>query len=305
MLFVDDDPPGGPTIVVMDFESGKEVFTRKLPIRTFIYGPPRFIPNSDRLFISTSTDPGERDDDSAKCLEIWRAADPPVLEKSIPGVAFDCPLSVTSNGRVAYAEATNIPYYNVYDVEQEKFLFVDPPRKERSPLKRWGWSGVYFGPGPPMLNRSGRRLYWPSESSLVDLDANRVIWSCGEHESCAGTNANDRFEVTEHWSRLWKNWLPNLDFRTRAIRKLETAELIYRTTEDVGEPPFYIRQTHLNKSETLVVDDEGVVHRLPMPLNWPLLGLCQLILATPMFLVAAISRRRRWRMRRAVVASAQ
>jgi hypothetical protein len=68
MLFVDDDLSGGPTIVVMDFESGKELFARKLPERTFVYGPPRFIPNSDCLFISTSTDPGERDDDSAKCL---------------------------------------------------------------------------------------------------------------------------------------------------------------------------------------------------------------------------------------------
>jgi hypothetical protein len=199
----------------------------------------------------------------------------------------------------------NIPYYNVYDLEQQKFLFVDPPRKERAPLKRWGWSFAYFGPGPPMLDQSDRRLYWPSESSLVDLDANRVIWSCSEHESCAGTNGRDRFEVTEGWSGFWKNWLPNLRFKTRAIRKLENAELVYRTTEDVSEPPFYMRQTHRNKPETLVVNEEGVVHRLPMPVNWLLLGLCQLILAMPMILVAAITRQRRRRMRRAASASTQ
>src|SRR4029077_16894087 len=136
---------------------------RKLPPKCWGFGPPRYIPGSDRLFISMSTNPRDPDDDAAKSIEIWRIADPPILEKTVHGAGFSWPMSVGANGTVAYAEAANIPYWSVFDLESEKILYDDPPRSERFPIKAWGMTGVMFGSQSPKLSPSGRSLYCPTD----------------------------------------------------------------------------------------------------------------------------------------------
>jgi hypothetical protein len=57
----------------------------------------------------------------------------------------------------------------------------------------------------------------------------------------------------------------------------------------------YGRSLHENPEQLLVADLRGVVYRYPT-VNWPLLALCQTILALPLVLLWAMLRWRRMRM---------
>jgi hypothetical protein len=105
------------------------------------------------------------------------------------------------------------------------------------------------------------------------------------------TDSIEQFQVVEKWSNLWKQWIPNTpECITYAFRSLETGDLVYRTTDRVPLQP-----TNMNAAGTLGVADDGHVYRLPLPVNWPLLAFCQLVLATPMLLIWGVLRWRRGR----------
>lgn len=97
----------------------------------------------------------------------------------------------------------------------------------------------------------------------------------------------------ESWNQLWEKWLPNLKLNTWAIMVPVGRELDFRYR--LRDYPI-TWSTAVNSNATLVVLDDYDVYELPPHVNWPLLALCQTILALPLVLLWALLK---WRGRRA------
>jgi hypothetical protein len=94
----------------------------------------------------------------------------------------------------------------------------------------------------------------------------------------------------------WNAWLPSR-WQTAALRDPDTFAVVAREWRGrvSSKPGMYGRSLHENPEQLLVADLRGVVYRYPT-VNWPLLALCQTILALPLVLLWAMLRWRRMRM---------
>jgi hypothetical protein len=280
-------------VVVVNWRTGRKVFARKLPSGARLEGQRAFFSgDGERVVIPLMEAGGLFGMGSEKSrVEVWRLAEPPELEKTI----VDAPIGLFpsfASGRVAFSHPYGTPTVDVYDLDDGRYVFSNMPRDQRptEPVRSPGdWR-------PPVLSPSGKRVFGGAPMTLWDADSGKVVWQAhaGEMAFAEGRGrgrARDCIGVLEHWHGYWKNWFPNFQYRTHAVYDLETGRLMHRVapTDVIIQPSFW------NAAGTLAVSNHQEVYRLPLPVNWSLLSLCQSILALPLLLLwlALLWRRKR------------
>ena len=140
-----------------------------------------------------------------------------------------------------------------------------------------------------VLAPSGRLIFEPL-IGLTDLGTGHAVWSKTKdfEEPIPPEVGAAAFWVRECWGTLAKKIGASVAWTTWALRDIETGRLIVRLRERVD----------LNEKQMLAVASDGAVYPWPAHVNYPLLALCQSILALPLVLLwAALWWRRKRRMR--------
>jgi hypothetical protein len=295
---------------VIDLRSGREIMSRTFAPGDSIPHPPFFIAGRDALALSLRCKPA--DGGRGDRTEVWGLSGEARLDDALVGLAscdgLPTPISVSMSGRMFF-DFTHVPqvgrprWADVYDFETRQFLTTVPveerQRVEAGELLRW-----YRGPVYQVIAPTGRaalrcalgvRGESRSPMGLYEVGTGRLLWQTAPHESVVEAPPEGGFVVKELWHDLWKRWLPNLEFKTLACRDLESGNLVARTAAATIVDPL-----NCNARRTLAVLPDGAVHRIPLRVNWPLLVLCQTILALPLILAWSFLRWRKRRKRQAV-----
>jgi hypothetical protein len=277
--------------VVLNLQTGEKAFERALSVAGGNTVALVFIPDRDALALRVG---------NSKKLEIEVL--PISLSSSGESVGADMPLmddlSASRNGRIClyqsfgWTDASGPPGGDVFDLLEKRFL-SSIPATERNVAPDSSRSAFR-----PVISPNGQAMLRGVPGALHRVGDGAIIWSPGSHERITGMYGmanrplpwDNEFSVAEDWHSFWKKWFPKLAFTTLARRSLDTGELLMRTPSD-----FFADAQHCNASGTLFVNFDGSVHRLPLGINWPLLALCQAILAAPLVLLWALLR---WRRRR-------
>jgi hypothetical protein len=252
------------------------VFLRPEDSEYAIIGVPLFIGDSDRLVVPVTRPAPEPGADDQTDLEIWKIASPVMREKVIRNVRMGWPRQATTSGRIAWTTFEPNSYHvDVFDLDAERVI-ISTPATDRDPKSRYVLSNRF------RLSSTGRALMSIPPSWLWDVDSGKTVWYPKSSLSPQLIDGADLFEVEELWDRR----LPALrlgEWRTAALYDLDTASLQFRCWNSEAAVLQFT-----NADFTLGVSRQGSVHRLPFRANWPLLVLCQIILASPLILLSAI-----------------
>lgn len=270
-------------VLVFDLNLGREVFRwpggKTDPSRGRLGTRPFFI--GDQLGIPIKR-PAAPSKVSQCALEIWGVDTSNAPIRIIENLCIgDDP--VASKTRVAWAADGHADWIDVYDLEVDRMVFSYPP--DRS--------------GPAVGSENSRPLIFGDEHTLF---AASRIWDIGTGEEISPRRTREVvravdeggwIENSEEWDDVVWNLMP---IRTFVLRRAENGEFVQRTWH-----PTLIQRS---RDGALFFNyEDGAVHRLPPRVNYPLLALCQTILATPLVLLWAVLRwRRNRRMRLASVA---
>ena len=270
---------------VFDWSTGVELLARPSMPSRGPTSPPLFLGDTDRLIVTVWTPESEPRFPRPAELEIWKIGSPSRLEKTVCLPAFGSAPEVSSNGRLAsgYATKTTLTF-DVIDLETERSLFSVPRAGERPSALP-----VPGGARRMALSKSGRTILGGNPLTLWDIDVGAPIWTPDSAQEAQPNDDRETFSVVERWPEHWigarfKRW------NTVARRDLETGRLKLRCWEHDRSILSYT-----NANDTLAVSPSGAVHRLPFLVNYPLLALCQSILALPLILLWCILRWRRSR----------
>jgi hypothetical protein len=179
----------------------------------------------------------------------------------------------------------------VFDVDERRTVFSQPHLREdpANASKRNAPMSLQPEFERPTISVSGRTVIDARSKALWNVNTSRVLWRAKPYERVMDLGDGEHFNVIELWNQLW-NGTPSAKYWTRAVRSSESSGLIVRTVGTlVVDPRLW------NSSKTLGIGHDGSVYRLPLPVNWPLLALCQSILALPLILLWALLRYRRRR----------
>jgi len=275
----DQTKPGG-AVVLVDFEAGKETVVCTLPEDHSLDNRPFFIGASDRLVVASfRTGPSDGVNDRRR-MEIWKLLPTPAFEKRLKQVPSGAFINCVDDGRLAIYHPTDLTKVEVFDLLGERMLFTgssrpyaDQPKEPR---------GVRSA-----LSSSGRSILGGDPPLLWAVDDGRILWRPRPHERSLMSIADEDFEVLERWGSLWQGWLPSVKYSTYAFRSHESGDLLFRLNGKARIEPYF-----WNAPKTLAISIGGGVYRFPAQVNWPLLALCQTVLATPMVLLWAVLR---WR----------
>jgi hypothetical protein len=268
-------------LVVVDFRTGDEVFLRPEDPEYVSLGAPLFVGESDRLVAPVTrpaTEPGADDKNDA---EVWRMASPAIREKVVRNVRIGWQPHTATGGRIAWTTFGPTRYHvDVYDLDAERVIF-STPQIGRDPNSRYAIDIRL------RLSSTGRALM-SDPLWLWNVETSEPIWYSKNGLWSSVIDGEELFEVEELWEELQR--FPTLrlgEWRTNAFYNLDAASLQFRCwSADAPVLEF------TNADFSLGVTSQGVVHRLPFRVNWPLLALCQMILALPLLLVWLILHRR-------------
>jgi hypothetical protein len=285
LAFVESRPGFSPRLqlVVYDFVADKRILVRPDTPEARIVERPFFIPKSSTLVVSTRSKLAKNLDEVQ--FEIWNLEGEPVLEKVAPGLRVGSSPSVSANRRIAFGDPSPRSTH-VFGIDEGRLLFSDAELLDL-PVGQTRPHGTSVGVD---ISECGRFVMGTSPLSLWEVDSGRELRPSRDFEFASGLGDGKRFVVHEQWSKAWTKGLSKQDFSTRALRRLETQELIHRVDESQWMHP-----TTWNASKTLGVMPDGSVHCLPYVVNWPLLAICQTILALPLVLLWVVLRWRRKR----------
>jgi len=158
----------------------------------------------------------------------------------------------------------------------------------KPPPHSWGLrKGAFF-------SEDGRTILSCSTGALIDLATNKPLWegtgndwSYTGYEKATSSLEPDRFFVEEKWQIRYESWSEFV--KTYAVRSMKDGTLVFRTWDSMARDA--------NEDYLLAYAKDGVrVHRLPPPVDWRLLTICQTVLATPLVLLWSLLK---WRRRRA------
>jgi hypothetical protein len=172
---------------------------------------------------------------------------------------------------------------DVVDVRTLKTVFScdDVDEGERS------WEEIPARIPTQRLSASGRTIL-SDLGRLWSVEQNRVLWrKRPEMESIHNRSFSaTTFSVHENWTPLLQKLHLSFKLATAAVRDIETGAVQYRTFNSSVE----WWQILYAQSEGF---DDSTTHSQAPPPNWPLLALCQTILALPLMLLWAFLRWRR------------
>jgi hypothetical protein len=281
-----------PSLVVYDFERGRPIFARPFTVETRIIGPSMFLPDSATMIVRTLVKPAGGDGDYVPTLEIWNLDGAPKLERTISNTWIGEEHSI--GARRLASGGWKKSAIEVFDLDVEQMVFSHPiPAEEPTRSTKRGAPRVLPREfDHPTLSASGRMLFDARSRTLWEVNSTRVCWQGKPHEHVSDIGDGEHFTVVERWDQLW-NGKPSPKYWTRAVRKLETGDVLVRSMGIlIVDPQLW------NASRTLGVTYDARVYHLPLPVNWTLLAICQSILALPLILLLAILR---WRRKRQAV----
>jgi len=306
---------------VVDLRTGRHIFAWP-PANTAIKRHALnavFFVGRDRVAISTWD--GE-DDSLTPVVEVWNIGDarePAAVFRNLSlGAhgAFTMPSSTTPTGRVAWRPDEWEPSeFKVFDFDHGRLLFdnsVDRPGMGRFGFRRQPEPLLLDAAGAACLsvcqdaecwNLEKRTLFWqplrtdPSANVMrvfpdMAYDSMRPI-AAQRYDYVESVQPTGRFSVHEIWAARFNNWKRSV--MTHAVRDAWSGAVVYRTSEPEPDARRYLSQQRLSPAGSWSADEHGVVRRLPPPPNYPLLALCQTILALPLILLGAALRWRRIR----------
>jgi hypothetical protein len=269
-----------PQVVVYDFVAKKRTMVWKERQDAKLADRPFFIPDSSTFVVPIRSPERHKTLDDLD-FELWDLDAGPSLKRTSKGFRVGDRASVAANGRVAFG-SHDPDSIHVYGIQEEKLLFSNVPQ----PVRPVGQSGPLSQPIGVEISRDGRTVLG-SATGQWSIDEGRQIWKPRPFEYASGASDGEQMIVSENWGELWMRWLPNFRYITYAIRRLDSHELVCRVEG---------RQYISGFSRDRVVAMDGSVYRMPYLVNYPLLALCQSILALPPVLLWAALR---WRRRRA------
>lgn len=275
------------------FESDRETFLLDFRTlrETFVVGDlsgsraaPFFLEGGKRIAV-VGRSPSESPESRESRIEIWNIDPDVVREGTIESVAGFVMKDHSDSGRVLIIGGTQTaPTVDVFDVHEKRMMFAGRPSSEGIGSKTLPRVGT------PCLSKSGRSLIGSDPPSLWNVDTGEIIWRPNRCEDTWAQDSQEVFNVRENWHKLWEQWRPNLKFTTFAYRSLEDGGLLHRTNSlNTMRPKLW------NAAGTLAVAEDGNVYRLPLPVNWPLLALCQAVLSSPLIILWTLLR---WRKNR-------
>lgn len=299
--FVDQAPsaPSQETIRLIDLPIGDSIFRWPRPLVAAVgvklAGKPIFF-GSNRLAIPAKQNDKHR-------LEIWDLDALDFPPQVIEGLNIESDSVGASEHRIAWQTGSgpNLKVH-VYDLNLGREIFEAPSRfkEKETEVRTSGWD--------PMMrfDSTGRGLLNPNFSVLWDVETGRTLWRGGygwmgmkkPHPEGVGVYASaeidcdppDRFESLETWYYKCGSW--SGEKTVYALRSLRDGSVLYRCWKMTATARV------ISPDGLLMVDSKSWnVHELPPPVNWPLLAVCQAVLAAPLVLMWAFLR---WRRRRKV-----
>jgi len=249
---------GNERVTVLDAETGKRVFEFPIPAGAFQRNwLPRFV--GDNVALSFV------EGDERCRLEIRSTTDGTLVGTIRDLGSF---WSSTADGKVAQTHHSNSSVrVEVHDARTEELLLADETPAPQSV------DGSFY---VPAFSRDGRYFLSPPTGALFDLAASARIWKAAPHERASLLVSPGRFEIVEDWMIGWRSW--STIVRTHVIRNLADRSFVCRTWNSIASP--------VDESRTMIIVDDSI-RRLPPRVSWPLLALCQAILALPPVLLWA------------------
>jgi hypothetical protein len=274
--------PNGPFWVkAFDLRTGQSIFEWQSAARSLKDVP--FFIGDDRIGIPLNA--RENDLASVTTLEVWTLSKGDAPTHRIAPFEIGRDAAASKNGRVAWHQKTST--VQVFDIAAERMVFSEP--QDASAAGKRATGGIL---GTPLLSDDGQAVLAPISGTLFEIDTGRLLWRARDEELIVGYKGQRQFETKEVWSIVLGRW--SKSFETFAMRNLRDGDLVYRswwpTLNQFADDEF---------DQGFILTEEGV-RSLPPRVSYPLLALCQTILALPLVLLCAILRwRRKRRMRMA------
>jgi hypothetical protein len=292
VAFVDSvKGPSGRRLAFYDLKEHRLMFETELTTEGRQVDAPIFISGTDKIVVMTRTN-HERSPDGRTTLLVCTMPTPdnkPKVEMFDVGLTVRGWATTSGTGRAAFGPGDS-GAFEVFDFKQGRVVFSRPTTEKGSAIAPVGATH-----NPPAMSATGRTVLGDWPQTLWDVDSRVPHWRARSFDFAfpdfrrvAPESVGTRFLVLEQWSELWKNWLPNLRFTTLAHRDASDGSFLYRLSQRDR-----VADGSYNADWSLVVADDGSVYRLTPGANWPLLALCQTILALPLVLLWATLRWRR------------
>jgi hypothetical protein len=280
-------------VTVVDIVAGRVVFQRNRKVSSnepVGPGEPFFL-GDDRLAIPLRWHPS---DGGAKyALEIWKILDPSQPFSRFEEVAVYSGAVASADGsRILSGVERNGASVNseVFDVNLGRHVLPKEGPTGEIESVPGEWSRAISSDGRSFLETAASA----EETRLYNVESASPIWHADHNESAfVDKGYSDRFVTHEDWNFERFGWKYKLE--TWTVRSLKDESLLFRC----WAPPLGRYVTTAADGQLFCVHHTREVHRLPFRVNWPLLALCQTILALPLVLLWAVlqwRRRRRLRM---------
>jgi hypothetical protein len=233
-----------------------------------------FLANPDRVVV-ISTKRMRDKEESKNLIEIWNVESTPRLEQRIDDLPAFFASQLSSNGRLlVLLGQIKTATLDVYDLNERCFLFsrlssdgsASEPRLKRQRSMALSADGTTMFGGTPM--------------ALWNVDTARAFRRFSSFEDVYANNANDLCLIFENWHRIWEPWFAGFNVQTLAYYRLGSGRLIHRQVSTLQ-----LASQRWDGNPCLAVAEDGNVYRLPLPVNWTWLALCQTVLASPLALL--------------------
>lgn len=271
-------------VVVLNILDGKTVLdwrAEELP-RRYLATDPIFLGPANVGIPTTGDDKGGTALIGGDRLEVWDLDAPGGRKSAEVGITFGRGEVISANaGRLAISHhrptrgrRPSLGKIDVVELANGETIFsCSIPKNDEQPS---GLSGA-------SLSADGTSLLL-HEGVLFEIKTGRIIWRCSPSETLEHVDGAERFETRERWGWDWATWLPKRE--TFATRDVATARLVHRTWRSTARSFGEYPQQYLG-------DLDGTIYPMPPQVNYPLLALCQTILALPLVLLGLALRWRR------------
>jgi len=299
-LLFEGTGPAEAAAAVYDLDA-KKFLARRPPsadVRPY-FATPYFVADLFAVPVGRSDESGTSDQ-----VELWSVTEGRRL-KTCVGVPGKPPVYSGTHERavwrVMWPEDARLLKFNwgsrVYDFDRSRLVFDTVPAGQSvmtdSSMDTGGGRGlVLSGDGRSALELNDEARI----SRLWEIDTGRLLWASGDSEKYSRALNDEEFETEETWSLGMGEW--RWARRVNVVRRLTDGNIKFRCWTPLGS--LY----NNGPVGRLRVDWETHnVYDLSPLINYPLLALCQAILALPLVLLwAALRWRRKRRMRLASAA---
>jgi hypothetical protein len=226
--------------------------------------------------------------------ELWELGRPAkqVGELTMPFIGRNP--SASRSGRVLFHGEIGDDSVDLVDAFAGRIIYSHPSHEKRGPApftKGGPTPTVIKVVSPPRLSQSGRSLLTSDPATIWDFETSAPRWRGSNAWSVFYRGDDESFWVSEGVAWPLSIWGGSTQrYATASRRDFESGRTLCRcwATDMRGA-------NWVSSDGQLAIKPDGTVHNLPYLINWPLLALCQGVLAIPLvlFWLALFWRRKR------------